>query len=168
MSRKTPLMLALFMLLAGAGCVSEPPVNSDWIRKANAIFEAKDGVMTHNAESDAQLARLWSDKPENVDLLRRVHFRNVRIVSGVVPRCPPDSVAGTHFPVRVEVSFLVGADGKVKDARIFESYDSRFDSVSLGTIRKYRFLPARSADGRPEPAMTTLPFVFLSPARGAG
>jgi TonB family protein len=167
-SRKTLSMLAIAILLVGAGCVSEPAVDSDWIRKANANFESKDGAMTHSAESDTQLARLWSDKPENVELLRRVHLRNIRVVSGVVPRCPPDAVAGTHFPVRVQVSFLVGADGKVKDARIFESYDPRFDSISLSTIRKFRFLPARGADGRPEPEMTTLPFVFFSPVRGTG
>jgi len=161
-------VLTIAILVVGAGCVSEPAVDPDWIRKANANFESKDGAMTHNSESDTQLARLWSDKPENVELLRRVHFRNVRVVSGVVPKCPPDAVVGTHFPVRVQVSFLVGTDGRVKDARIYESYDSRFNSISLSTIRKFRFVPARGADGHPEPEMTTLPFVFFSPVRGTG
>lgn len=161
-------IFAAVLFCIGAGCTSQPAVDSNWIRRVNENFEAKDGTLTHDSDSDMKLARLWSDKPENVALLRRVHFRNVRVVSGIVPQCPPTAIVGTHFPVRVQVSFLVGIDGKVKDARIYESYDSRFDPISLETIRKFKFVPARNSEGRPELQMTTLPFVFLNPRPGVG
>lgn len=59
----------------------------------------------------------------------------------------------------VTVSFVVGVDGNVEDARLVESSDERFNTVSIEAIRQYKFIPAEGSAG-PEPAMEAIPFKF--------
>ena len=61
------------------------------------------------------------------------------------------------------VSFIIGVNGRVEDARILESSDSRFDSVSIDAVREMKFIPAEGPAG-PERAIVTFPITFAGRA----
>jgi TonB family protein len=154
-------------LLLLAACASRQPLDSNWIKRANEHLESTDGKPMHDDESNRRLSALWADKPERVALLSQTHARNMRVISGVVPICPGETL-GVIFPVRVVVSFVVGTRGRVQDARILESYNPLFDSSALEAIGKFKFIPAHGRDGRAESQMTTFPIVFIKSQYKAG
>lgn len=141
------------------GCASRPVTDKDWVHLANEHLASQDGTVTSNPERDARLEHLWADKPEYVALINQKTAKSVRVLRNVSPKCP-DSVRGTKFLVVVEVSFIVGLDGKVDDARILESPDPRFDSASIEAIRQFRFVSAQGLDGVPQRRMVSMKFNF--------
>jgi TonB family protein len=165
-SRRNVLACAMALLLL-SGCASRQPLDSNWIQQANAHLESMDGKQTHDNESNRRLSALWADKPATVALLSQTHVRNMRVLSGVVPVCPGETL-GVSFPVRVVVSFVVGTRGKVQDARIYESYNPLFDSSALEAIGKFKFIPAHDRNGHAEPQITTFPIVFVKSQSKAG
>ena len=64
-----------------------------------------------------------------------------------------------HVNAKVFVSFVVGVDGRVEDARIIESSDSRFDDSALNAIRRFTFIPAEGVNG-PTREIAMQPFDF--------
>ena len=158
-SPATTLLVFATTLLLLMGCASSPVTNKDWAYRANEHLASQDGTVTSNPERDARLEHLWSDNPEYIALIKQKTAKSVRVLSNVSPKCP-DSVRGTRFRVIVEVSFIVGLDGKVEDARILESPDPRFDSASIEAIRQFRFVPAQGLDGGPQRRMVSMKFIF--------
>jgi TonB family protein len=75
-----------------------------------------------------------------------------------------------HVEATVVVSFVVGKDGRVEDARVVESSDSRFDSSAIDAILKFTWIPAEDSTGSPEREMVNMPFHFkptLRPQNGS-
>jgi TonB family protein len=64
-----------------------------------------------------------------------------------------------HVNAKVIVSFVVGVDGRVEDARVIESSDSRFDASALEAIRRFTFIPAEGVNG-PTREIAMQPFNF--------
>jgi TonB family protein len=140
-----------------------PPENtpgalSDDARSANETLAKKEreNPALPPLLAEAQ-SRTWADKPEYLALLTRKHVKNVRIVSDLKPICCPPGLG--QIPAKVDVSFVVGSDGKVEDARVLWSSDYRFDSLALDAMFKYKFTPAEGADG-PEREFDVMPFAF--------
>jgi TonB family protein len=64
-----------------------------------------------------------------------------------------------HVNAKVIVSIVVGVEGRVEDARIIESSDSRFDASALEAIRRFTFIPAEGVNG-PTREIAMQPFYF--------
>jgi TonB family protein len=150
------------------GCVTSYIGNPEIVKQNNAKLAKKDqGVPdppgTSQADED-QLRRLWRDKPEYVALVGATHPKTIRIVSIAVPKYPYWE-AWAKKRAEVSISFIVGVDGKVEDARVYESSDSRFDQPALDAIRQFIFVPAEGSSGRPERAIEVQPFHFSVPSK---
>jgi TonB family protein len=162
------LLLAVVASGALSGCVTSYIGNPEVVQQTNAKLAKKDqGVIgsqgTWQADED-QLRRLWRDKPEYVALVGAMHTKTIRIVSIAVPEYPYWE-AWAKKRAEVSISFIVGVDGKVEDARVYESSDSRFDQPALSAIRQFVFVPAEGPSGRPEQAIEVQPFHFAVPSK---
>jgi TonB family protein len=148
------------------GCVTSYVGNPEIVKQNNAKLTAYDheGLPDPDeASRDDQLRRLWRDKPEYVALIGAKHAKTIRIVSIAAPKYPFWE-AWAKKRAEVSISFIVGVDGKVEDARVYESSDSRFDQPALDAIRQFVFIPAEGRSGRPEPAIEMQPFHFAVPS----
>ncbi len=64
------------------------------------------------------------------------------------PPDPPVTVKGREFRVR----FLIDARGRVRKVEVEPRMeDSGYRSKFIDKMRRYRFYPARSSDGKPVP-----------------
>jgi TonB family protein len=77
-------------------------------------------------------------------------------------RFPPERLA-TGAGGTVNVAFVVGADGAVRQARVVASTDSAFDAPSLSAISVLRFSPA-TVGGTPVATRVELPISWQPPA----
>lgn len=111
------------------------------------------------SESVPEQKQLWADRPVYAGLPDARPVKRMRLVTAVSPKYPlllqVAKVAGT-----VRVSFVVGRDGRVEDARVLESSDARFNQAALDAIRQFTFLPALGPDG-PVREMAVVPFHFV-------
>lgn len=152
-------LLSVGALLAVGACAST--INPDAPQRANAALAAMERASpTTESESGAteQLERLWHDKPEYLALLHHKPVKRIRMISAVAARYPVWLLLN-GVRARVRVSFVVGLDGHVEDARVLESSDSRFDTPALEAMRQFKFLPAEGPSG-PEREMEVQPFHF--------
>jgi TonB family protein len=85
-------------------------------------------------------------------------MKRMRVISAPSPVCPP-VLRLEHVNGRVIISFVVGIDGRVEDARIIESSDIRFNDSALEAVRRFTFTPANGVHG-PTPQIATLPMNF--------
>jgi TonB family protein len=115
------------------------------------------------------IIRLWRDKPEFVALADAPPpAKRMRLISAVAPKYP--YMLHFHVEATVVVSFVVGKDGRVEDARVVESSDSRFDSSAIDAILKFTWIPAEDSNGGPTREMAHMPFHFkptLKPVNGS-
>jgi outer membrane biosynthesis protein TonB len=103
-------------------------INSDAAQRTNAALDRMDRGETFNlGVSDDQQRRLWADRPEYAALLSQPPVKRMRVISTAAPNYPY-LLHAAHVAASVMVCFVVGTDGRVEDARIIESYDSRFDA----------------------------------------
>jgi TonB family protein len=153
--------LAAVALCILNGCVTTYIGNPEIVKQNNAkLAKYEKGLSDpEEASHEAQLRRLWRDKPEYVALVGAKHARTMRIISIAAPKYPYWE-AWAKKPAEVSVSFIVGVDGKVKDARVYESSDSRFDEPALDAIWQFVFIPAEGPSGVPELEMDLQPFHF--------
>jgi TonB family protein len=75
---------------------------------------------------------------------------------------PPERLAGGAGGT-VNVSFVVGADGAVRQARVVSSTDAAFDAPSLSAVAVLRFNPATEG-GTPVATRVELPIEWEAPA----
>jgi TonB family protein len=160
--------LAVFALAVLNGCVTSYIGNPEVVHQNNAkLAKEEQGVPdapgTWHADDD-QLRRLWHDKPQYVALVGVTHTKTIRIVSVAVPKYPYWE-AWAKKRADVSISFIVGVDGRVEDARVYKSSDSRFDQPALEAVRHFIFVPAEGPSGRAEPAMECQPIHFAVPPR---
>ncbi|HEX6370342.1 MAG TPA: TonB family protein [Longimicrobium sp.] len=75
---------------------------------------------------------------------------------------PPERLAGGAGGT-VNVSFVIGADGAVRQARVVSSTDAAFDAPSLSALAVLRFSPATEG-GTPVATRMELPIQWQAPA----
>ena len=160
-------ILAVVVLGVLIGCVTSYVGNPEIVQQNNAKLAKRDqGVpdpQRTSQEDEDQLRRLWRDKPEYVALVGAKHSKTIRIVSIAAPRYPYWE-AWAKKRAEVSVAFIVGVDGKVEDARVYESSDSRFDQPALDAMRQFIFIPAEGPSG-PERSIEVQPFHFAVPSK---
>jgi TonB family protein len=149
---------AMAAILLLSSCYSST-INPDAPQRANAtLANIERGIPSPYGNRDEQDVRLWHDKPEYVALVGRKHLKEMRMVSAAAPKYPI-TLRLAHVEADVIVSFVVGADGRVEDARVVESSDTRFNIYAVEAVMKFTFLPAEGAAG-PERTMADQPFYF--------
>jgi TonB family protein len=116
-----------------------------------------------------KLLTLWGDRPGYVDVLRRNRRLDAlpRLLSSAPPQFPPVPPLFPNKTISVLVSFFIGEDGAVEDARAAESDNPRFSEAAVEAVLKWKFMAA-TADGRPAESVMAVPILFqsftLSPA----
>jgi len=151
-------------LLLG-GCYYSSSINTDAARRTNASLEKNEhGIGVNPDYPHDAVIRLWGDKPEYAALANAKHVKEMRVISAVPPDYP-FWLHLAHVEANVLVSFVVGTDGRVEDARVIESSDSRFDSSAIDAIRKFTWIPGEGSAG-PEREMAIIPFYFRAPKKG--
>lgn len=68
---------------------------------------------------------------------------------------------------RVQVAFVVGADGVPREVTVTQSTDAAFDAATVGGIGRLRFSPATVA-GRPVAVRVEMPITWDAPAQASG
>jgi hypothetical protein len=99
--------------------------------------------VSSGTELVSQLQALWHDKPEYIDLIR-MRPERLHVLSGPAPNL---SHSWVDERTLVRVSYVVGLDGHVEDARVIDTTSHRYDSLCLKTIREWSFVPAQDASG---------------------
>lgn len=156
-----PLQIIVLSILA-AGCHTSL-IDPDYASQANARIAGQEGVTTETpagTELKNRLLRLWVDRPECIQILTRDHAPETlpRLISSIPPSYPTVPFLA-NVKARVVVTFVVSDSGKVEEARVYESSDSRFDESALDAVRQWRFLPAIMS-GRPTKEIITIPMEF--------
>lgn len=128
------------------GCVTT--INTDAPQRANTALERLDQMASSPpSRYHDQEIRLWRDQPQYAALVDAPPpLKRMRMISAAAPAYPLLLRLG-HVNAKVIVSFVVGADGHVEDARIIESSDSRFNDSALEAIRRFTFIPAEGPKG---------------------
>jgi TonB family protein len=157
LTKKSGLAASVTLLLSS--CYSTT-INPDAAQRANAtLANMERGIPSpYGSRDDDVVRRLWRDKPEYATLIGAKHLKQVRLVSAVAPTYP-FTLRLAHVEAEVIVSFVVGLDGRVEDARVLESSDSRFNAAAVEAMLKFTFIPAEGATG-PERAMYAQPLHF--------
>jgi TonB family protein len=159
-SGQTALVSVAALLLSSC---SSSRLNPDTAQRINeTLTNREQGIPTRydsSPEKKEQVKRLWRDKPEYAAIVdNEKHLNELRIISAAVPRYPY-MLRRSHAEADVTVSYIVGLDGRIEDARILESSDSRFDAYALEAVRQFTFIPAEGPAG-PERALVWEPFHF--------
>jgi TonB family protein len=133
-------------------------INTDAPQRANATLAKNDREGAPPDPYRDQSLRLWRDRPEYVAIIDAPVVKRTRMISAVAPTYPLFLRLG-HINGKVVVSFIVGIDGRVEDARVIESSDDRFNDSALEAMRKFTFIPAEGKQG-PVREMHEQPFDF--------
>lgn len=128
------LLAALTLLLAASPAAAQDAPPSD----SGRVYEL--------VEVETQ------PRPVNVEDLRAA------LDAGFPPERLARGAGGT-----VNVSFVIGADGAVRQARVVSSTDAAFDAPTLSAIAVLRFSPA-TAGGAPVATRMELPIEWEAPA----
>jgi TonB family protein len=163
------LAIAIATTINLSGCYTSG-LHPDVVQRTNAALQEQDqGIHSTPQVPKDQINRLWRDKPEYVALADAPPpAKHMRLISAVPPKYP----YALHFHVEatVLVSFVVGKDGRVEDARVIESSDSRFNTSAIDAILKFTWIPAEDSTGDPTREMAHTPFHFkpsLKPLNGS-
>ena len=152
------LLSAATLLLELNGCVTT--INTDAVERTNRTLETLDqtpGPPPPGRYHD-QTLRLWQDQPQYAALVDARPVKRMRLISAVSPAYPP-LLRLSHVNARVTVSFIVGPDGHVADARVIESSDARFNDSALAAIRAFTFIAPQGLNG-PAYEIAAVPFNF--------
>ncbi|HEX3395457.1 MAG TPA: hypothetical protein VHS76_02070 [Steroidobacteraceae bacterium] len=142
-----------FLLYACTSAISADPV----AQSANSFLKDKEsGNLTPNPSLEEMQIQLWRDHPEYLPLVSQKHLKYVRMLRSVDPIYPA-ALGPVH--AQVYVSYVVGVNGRIEDARALWSSDSRFDPFALNAMRQFTFTPAQGRAG-PEREMEVLLFEF--------
>lgn len=135
-------------------------INPNAVQRMNASLDKLDENHGRWAPSryEEEERRLWADKPQFAALVDFVPVKRMRVISAVAPSYPT-LLRMAHINASVIVSFVVGVNGHVEDARIIESSDSRFNGSVLVAIQKFTFSPALGPNG-PVREIAMLPLNF--------
>lgn len=160
------LVIVTAVALAGSRTAfATPPMvqqtdpGSDAVKQSNVWFE---NLEKHPAAPTLPVIQLqnqvWRDKPQYATLSGAKHLKEVRMTHAELAQCPRELGQG-KVDAKVDVSFVVGMDGRVEDARVIWSSDERFNAAALEAIRLDTFIPAMGPNGA-ERAMYVRPYHF--------
>jgi protein TonB len=145
-------------------------VQSQILERANAALGAND---MERAEALAQLAAAAGGSPELDAFNEKLHQRK----AGEVPQVPEKSLTRVNklevqYPPRamqdnvegwVEVSYTIGANGSVSNAKIINSQPANiFDGAATKAVSRLRYKPPLK-DGKPTAVSTLVRIVFVVP-----
>jgi len=157
-SRAITLLILSVLVQA---CSTASNINVDAPQRANATLTRLDqqkAPPVADRYRDQEL-RLWHDRPDFAALVDAPPpLHRMRMASAAAPAYPV-LLRLQHINARVLVSFVVGTDGQVEDARILESSNVRFNASALKAIREFTFLPAQGTSG-PQRELAIQPFDF--------
>jgi TonB family protein len=141
-------LCAVFSVSSLMGGCTTATINTDAPQRANTTLERLDerGDSPPTRYHDQEI-RLWHDQPQYALLVDAPPpVKRMRMISAAAPAYPLWLRLG-HVNAIVIVSFVVGVDGRVENARILESSDSRFNDSALEAIRRFTFIPAEGVNG---------------------
>lgn len=81
-------------------------------------------------------------------------------ITQVAPKLP-STLSRQRLVGKVEVEFVVDAQGRVQSPRIVRSFNTLLNEPVLNAVRQWRFKPA-TRGGKPVPTKTRMPFKFDS------
>jgi TonB family protein len=160
------LVIATATILAACQATS---IDAPKVRPTNAETDAvkQTNVWFENFEKQAPTPdspvvklqnQIWRDKPQYAALAGAKHLKEVRMTYAALAKCPGGLGPG-EVDAKVDVSFVVGLDGRVEDARVIWSSDERFNPAALEAIQQDAFIPAMGPIGA-ERAMYVRPYHF--------
>jgi TonB family protein len=62
----------------------------------------------------------------------------------------------------VVISGVLNSQGKIESLRLLDSFDSRFDAISMETVKTWQCKPAKDSDGNPVPVRIPFQLTFNS------
>lgn len=143
------IIISLLATITLSGCVTSS-VAPDTAETANQHLAALEKKPRNDRDATNDLRRrlddLFSDRPDFLAALARddAQAQMPRVRSMVPPDYPViPALAGVR--ALVKVAFAVDESGRVREPRIFESPDARFDRAALDAVTKWSFLPGRVA-----------------------
>jgi TonB family protein len=153
----------LFLTACQTSTNNIQPTNrgTDAVKQTNVWLEnyEKQGP-TPNSRVDMLQKEIWRDKPQYAALAGARHVKEVRMTYAAPGKCPGGLRPG-EVDAKVDVSFVVGLDGRVEDARVIWSSDDRFNAAALEAMRQDTFIPAMGPNGV-ERAMYVKPYHFTT------
>jgi TonB family protein len=80
-----------------------------------------------------------------------------QVLAEVKAEYPPDA-ARMGIEGKVQTRILLDEKGKVRQVRVIKAAGHGFDERAIEALKKYRFSPARTSDGKAVP--TTITFIY--------
>jgi TonB family protein len=75
----------------------------------------------------------------------------------------PAAVAREHANRSVGLSVTVAEDGSVKEAKVISPVCPECDRAARAAVLRYRFKPARDAEGKPVETRVAVPVIIPAP-----
>ena len=146
--------VALALASAALGTCAHASDEASYVEEANkAPVQLVSGTLLERQ------IKLWADIPEYSQGRAEINLTTTaKLLSAVQPTYPPVLIP-LGRTATVQLSAVVGRDGQVEAARVFESDDHRFDQAALEAVRKWKFSPAESAAGK-ERSFVSVPIIF--------
>jgi len=76
------------------------------------------------------------------------------------PPIPPSVPKQTRVFGNVLLSGFLDSQGKIKSLRLINSFDSRFNAITMDTVKTWRCKPAKDSDGNPVPIRVPFQITF--------
>jgi TonB family protein len=135
--------------------------STDAVKQTNVWFENYERQAPAPDSPSVKLEnQIWRDKSQYAALAGAKHLKEVRMKYAAPAKCPGGLGPG-EVDAKVDVSFVVGLDGRVEDARVIWSSDDRFNAAALEAMREDTFVAAVGPAGA-ERAMYVKPFHFTA------
>jgi TonB family protein len=150
-----------------APAVQPGDAGTDAVNQTNVWFENfEKEAPTPNSPLIKLQNQIWRDKPQYQALAGAKHLKEVRMRYAALAKCP-GGLGPVEVDAKVDVSFVVGLDGRVEDARVIWSSDEGFNQAALDAIRQDVFIPALGPTGA-ERAMYVMPYHFTKTGSWGG
>ena len=75
----------------------------------------------------------------------------------------PASVAREHGNQSVGLAVVVGEDGSAKEVRVISPVCPECDRAARAAVMRYRFRPAKDAEGKPVESRVAVPVIIPAP-----
>jgi outer membrane biosynthesis protein TonB len=126
---------------------------------------------TPRPEREARTVRRDTEKPARPDLVSKgaeapsAHRRAV-VPAGIESEAAielPASIAREHGNQSVGLAVVVGEDGSAREVRVISPVCPECDRAARAAVLRYRFRPARDAEGKPVESRVAVPVIIPAP-----
>jgi serine/threonine protein kinase len=149
-----------------------PPTAVPVPTAAPVVVEEPPAKPTPKPERDVRAARRDADKPARPEPVSRpadvpasAHRRAV-VPAGIESEAAielPASVAREHGNQSVGLAVIVGEDGSAKEVRVISPVCPECDRAARAAVMRYRFRPAKDAEGKPVESRVAVPVIIPAP-----